>query len=149
MSYSKDEQILYQVAFKGAIELVANGIAELETDDVGAEVIALTDALYEPLAAKTGIGGTGKAKSSSRSKGSSKPSRRRGSSGRSSSGGGDFKYASDKQAAFIEKLLDEKAHDVEFDDDGFVWDGDDVDYTKVPSGITQEVIEYLLAFDDA
>ena len=143
---TKDQQILYQVAFKGAIALVANGIAELETEDIGAELISLTDALYEPLNDKLGYGGSGK---SSAKKSSSKPSRKRGSRGKPFGGGGNYKYASDKQADFIIKLLDEKAHDVEFDDDGFTWDGDDVDFEKIPSGITQEVIEYLLAFDDA
>ena len=46
---AKNKQITYQVAWKGAVELVANGIVELTTDDVGAEVKELADALSAPL----------------------------------------------------------------------------------------------------
>lgn len=148
---NKDQQILYQVAFKGAVELVANGVAEPETEDIAGELIGLTDILYEGLSAKTGIaGGSGKGKSSG-SKKPSRTSRGRGSSGPFSGGGGNFKYASDAQHGLIEKLLDEKAHDVEvdWDDSTFEWDGDDIPFGKVPSGKTQEIIGYLIALDDA
>lgn len=46
---AKDKQIAYQVAWKAAIELVAHGIVELSTEDVGAEVKETADILYAPL----------------------------------------------------------------------------------------------------
>ena len=57
----KNDAILYQVSFKGAIDIVAAG--EVETDDVLGEVFALTDAFYEGLKTKIGTvtesGGSG------------------------------------------------------------------------------------------
>lgn len=46
---AKSKQIAYQVAWKAAIDLIANGIVELTTEDVGAEVKELADVLYGPL----------------------------------------------------------------------------------------------------
>lgn len=143
---NKDQQIAWQVAFKGAIELVANGVAEPETEDIAAEIASLADSLYEQAQERLGGaatgGGSGKAQ---------RPSRKRSTTSRKggSYGGGDFKFASDKQAAFVERLLDEKAHDVEYEESSFVWDGADVSFDAIPAGKTQEIIEYLLAFDDA
>lgn len=143
---NKDQQIAWQVAFKGAIELVCAGVAEPETADIAPEIAGLADALYEEAQARLGgaASDAGKAKSRPASKKRSGTSRKGGFSG----GGGNFKYASEKQAALIMKLLDEKAHDVEYSDDTFEWDGDDVEFDKVPSGITQDVIGYLLSCDD-
>lgn len=143
---NKDQQIAWQVSFKGAIELVANGIAVPDTDDIAAEIASLADALYEQASERLGISASsGKAQRPSR-----KPSRTstKSSSGRSQ-GGGNYKYASEKQADLIVKLLDEKAHDIEYEESSFVWDGNDIEYDKVPSNITQDVIGFLLAQDDA
>ncbi len=57
---TKSNQISYQVAFKGAIDLISTGRVELTSDDVGAEVIGLTDMLFSPLAARlNGFQGAG------------------------------------------------------------------------------------------
>ena len=144
---NKDQTIQFMVAFKGAIDLVSHGIAEPETEDIAAEIASLADALNAQIGERTGgtVSGGGGGKAQRPSKKPSKPSRKGGFSG----GGGDFKYASEKQAAFVERLLDEKAHDIEYEESSFVWDGEDVDLDSIPAGKTQEIIEYLLAFDDA
>ena len=144
---NKDKSIAYQVAFKAAVELTAGGVLEPETDDVAAEIVGFADALFDQLWSRIGDEG----KSSTRSGGRSGTSKKRASSSSksSSSGGGSkFKYASEKQAAFIERLLDQKAHDVEYDEDGFVWNGDEISYDEIPSKYTQEIIEYLREFDN-
>lgn len=143
---NKDQQIAWQVSFKGAIELVANGIAVPDTDDIAAEIASLADALYEQASERLGISASsGKATPTKRST----PSRKGGFGGKRSGGGGNYKYASEKQADLIVKLLDEKAHDIEYEESSFVWDGNDIEYDKVPSNITQDVIGFLLAQDDA
>lgn len=144
---NKDATIQYMVAFKGAIDLVANGVAEPETEDIAAEIASLADALNSQLDERTGSsagGGGGKARRPSK-----KPAKTSRKGGFGGGGGGNYKFASDKQADFVVRLLDEKAHDIEYGEDSFVWDGDDVGFLEIPSNITQEVIEYLLAFDDA
>ena len=141
---NKDQQIAYQVAFKGAIELTAHGVAEPETPDIAAEIAALADLLFEQLDKRLGVSsGSGKASTSSKR---SSTSRKGGFGGRS--GGSNYKYASVKQVAFIKRLLDEKDHDVEYSPSGFDWDGTEYQYDEIPSSVTQEVIESLLACDD-
>lgn len=142
---NKDQQIAYQVSFKAAVELTSSGVAEPETDDIAAEIAALADSLYDQLSERLGDSG----KSATRSSGHSTTSKRRVSHGGGKSSGGKFKFASDKQHALIEKLLEEKAHDIEFGEDSFSWDGAEIEFGKVPSGKTQEIIGYLLDFDDA
>lgn len=86
---ARDKSILYQVAFKGAIEIVAAG--EVETDDVLGEVFALTDAFYDGLVTKIGSETKGKGggsyKKSSNSRSSSGGSKSKASNRR---GSGDF-----------------------------------------------------------
>ena len=56
---TKSNQISYQVAWKGAIDLVSSGRVELTSDDVGAEMGELADVLFAPLAVRlNGFGGT-------------------------------------------------------------------------------------------
>ncbi len=51
---TKSNQISYQVAWKGAIELISQGVkrVELTTDDIGAEVAELADMLFSQLAVR-------------------------------------------------------------------------------------------------
>lgn len=145
---NKDQQIAWQVAFKGAIELVCAGVAEPETADIAPEIAALADLLYAEAQTRLGGESSDSGKASGRAP-SRKPSRTstRSSSGRSS-GGGKFKYASERQADLIVKLLDEKDHGMEVGDSSFEYNGDTVEFDEIPSGITQDIIGYLLSCDD-
>lgn len=148
---NKDQQITYAVAFKAAIELIAAGVAELETDDIAPEIIGLTDMLYAELAAKQGLDGGGKGKASRSSKRST-TSRKAGSSGGKRTGRGSskkYEFASDGQHKLIEKLLDEKDHDLSMDEDGFNFDGTDYEWGGVPGdGTAQEIIDHLISLDN-
>lgn len=116
---SRDKSILYQVAFKGAIEIVAAG--EVETDDVLGEVFALTDAFFEGLVTKIGAETKGKGggsyKKSNNSKSYSGGSKSKASS---RSGNTDFKI----------KNPDDPATDAQYRKlRSLDWDGDE-DLTK-------------------
>lgn len=139
-----DSRILYQVAFKGVVELVSAGAVEPETNDIVAEVIELTDAFYDALVAKTG-GEEDEGKSSSRrSSGSSKrASTRDGSTRKSTSAGPKDPNAdaSPAQIKFLKKLLGE--NDIEFDRNGFDLDGVEYEFDEFTMGSIQVPIEAL------
>ena len=121
-----EQRITYSVGFKAVIDLVACGEVEFETGDIVAEVIELSDAFYEALSVRQGLGEDApKAeRSSKRTRSSSKRD-----SGRSGSTDDDkpkgFKdgsaKASDGQVKAIEGML--KANRIRFDRDGFEVDG--------------------------
>ncbi len=143
------ERIAYSVAFKGVIDLVCAEYTEFETDDVVAEVIELTDAFYDAIATKTGLGEDAPAPKASR-KSTSKRSRT--SDKRDSARGGSTKKeskgpkdpnadASPAQIGFLKKLLREDG--VSFDDDGFDLDGEEYFFDEFTMGSIQEPIESL------
>ena len=144
-----EQRISYAVAFKAVIDLVCAEYAEFETDDVVAEVIELTDAFYEAIATKTGLGDDEPAPKASR-KSSSKRSK---TSGKRDSGrGGSTKKeskgpkdpnadASLAQIGFLKKLLRED--NVSFDDEGFDLDGEEYFFDEFTMGSIQEPIEFL------
>lgn len=145
------ERITYAVAFKATVELVAAGVVEPETDDVVAEVIDLTDAFFEALAVKTGIGeeAAPKEKRSRARTSSRKPSTR--SSRRDSDRGGSTSEskgpkdpnadASPKQIGAIKNKL--KKAGIEFDDDGFDYDGEEIFFDELTMGSVQRFFDEL------
>jgi len=147
-----NETILYQVAFKGVVELVAAGTVEPETDDIVAEVIDLTDAFYEALAVKTGAGEDAAPKEKrSRTRTSSSRSSTR-SNGRDSGRGGNTDDkpkgpkdpnadASDAQVNAIKKKLD-KAN-IEYDRNGFDYDGEEIFWDELTMGSVQRFFDEL------
>ncbi len=160
---AKGKTIAYQVAFKAAVELIASGVVQLETDDIPAEVRGFADLLNEQLqAALVGVeSGTGNgptpASSPGKSPGSSPRSPRspRQASTTSPSSGGkkpgaksDFEFASDGQHKFIEKLIGEKDHEIVYTPDGFEWGDELIPWDKIPSGLTQAIIDYLKPLPD-
>ena len=163
---NKGKQIAYQVAFKAAVELIASGVVQLETDDTAAELRGFADSLNDQLqAALIEIeGGSGKATPSASSPGKSSGSSprsprspRAASSSPKSSGGkpggkarqsGDFEFASDGQCKFIEKMIGEKDHEIEYTPDGFEWGDELIPWDKIPSGYTQAIIDYLKPLND-
>ncbi len=113
--------IAYAVSYKAAVDLVANGIVELDTEDVGAEVAELADVLFEhyadrlqeetPRGGGRPKGGGSKTRSSGRSSGSN----RRGSSRSGSNSDGK---PSGKQLAYLSDLLRDRDHgyDIDYDE---------------------------------
>ena len=145
-----EERITYAVAFKATVELVAAGVVEPETDDVVAEVIDLTDAFFEALAVKTGIGeeAAPKEKRSRTRTSSRKPSTR--SSKRDSGRGGSTESkgpkdpnadASEKQIAAIKNKL--KKAGIDFDDEGFDYDGEEIFFDELTMGSVQRFFDEL------
>lgn len=141
--------IAFAVAYKGAVELVANGIVQLETEDVGAELAELADVLFEHYSERLqeetprGKGGGGRPRSSGRS--SSSSSRGSSRSGYSKGGGGDRKPSA-KQVAFLNDLARDRDHgyDVEIDgDDVNSLDGKSLeDFTgKEVSALIEELLQ--------
>lgn len=146
---TREASILYQVAFKGAIELIANGTIELETDDYGAEVFAVADVLYDGLAVKAGQEDEGKAKRTTRS--SSGGSSKRASSPRGntrSSDNGEVKLkhpdapATAPQVKKVKALL--KENDVEYDRNGFDFDGDEYEFNELTMQEASDIIQALI-----
>ena len=143
---NKNQSILYQVAFKEASALYQNRAELFETDDTVGEVIGLTDAFFEVLAARTGEGGSG----NSSSEGSRTRSSSRNSSERSSRSGSKSTTrgpknpdapASEAQLNAIEKMLNKA--DIPFDDAGFTIDGTDYDWDSFTMGNIQPVFDAL------
>ena len=159
---TKGKQIAYQVAYKAAVELIAAGVVQLETDDTGAEVAGFASALFDHLeAALLGLEGASPKASPS----ASKPGKSQGSSPRSprspraasatpksSSGNrkapGDFEFASEGQCKFIEKMIGEKAHEINYTPEGFFWNNELIEWDKIPSGYTQDIIDHLKPLND-
>lgn len=113
--------IAYAVSYKAAVDLVANGIVELDTEDVGAEVAELADVLFEhyadrlqeetPRGGGRPKGGGSKTRSSGRSSGSN----RRGSSRSGSNSDGK---PSGKQLAYLSDLARDRDHGYDIEEDG-------------------------------
>ena len=146
-----EERITYAVAFKATVELVAAGVVEPETDDVVAEVIDLTDAFFEALAVKTGIGeeaapkGTRTRTRTSGRKPSTRSSRRasdQGGSTNESKGPKDPNAdASEKQIGAIKNKL--KKAGIDFDDEGFDYDGEEIFFDELTMGTIQRFFDEL------
>ena len=160
---TKGKQIAFQVAYKAAVELISAGVVQLETEDTGAEVAGFASALFDHLEAAlltlegaspkaSGPSGSSPGKSSGTSPRSPR-SPRAASATPSSSGGprkapGDFEFASKGQCKFIEKMIGEKDHEIEYTPDGFTWGDDLIPWDKIPSGLTQDIIDYLKPLND-
>lgn len=128
----RDISILFQVAFKGAIEIVKAG--EVETDDVLGETFALADAFFDGLKTKIEAESKGKASGSSRK-----------SSGSRSSSGGSKSKASNRRGSgnstFTIKNPDDPASDAQYNKlESLGWDGDE-DLTK---GEASDLIQELM-----
>ncbi len=161
---TKGKQIAYQVAYKAAVELISAGVVQLETEDTGAEVAGFASALFDHLEAALltleGAKGNGSGppsasspgKSSATSPRSPRSPRAASATPKSSSGSrkaaGDFEFASAGQCKFIEKMIGEKDHEIEYTPDGFTWGDELVPWDKIPSGFTQDIIDYLKPLND-
>lgn len=121
---SKDYQMTMGAQINNAVRLVANGIVELETEDIGAEIAELAQVLYDAvLPQMEKAASSGEARPTRTSNGGSKRPASGGKKPASKSGSkpsygkmeGDITAP---QAKLIRKLLEEKDHDnpVEFDD---------------------------------
>lgn len=141
---TREESILYQVAFKGAIELVANGIIELETDDFGAEVFAVADVFYDGLTVKAGQEDSGKP--TKKSFGSSKS---KGSTQRGNTNDGPITIkepnapASDAQLRKIKSEL--KKADIRYNRNGFELDGNEFEFDELSKQEASDIIEELMS----
>ncbi len=149
---TKGRQIAYQVAFKGAIELVSSGVAQPETDDLAAEITGLATALYDQLEGKLdALGGevaTPNVNVASSGSTPGRPTATKQPSPRSTqqgSGTTQYEFASSRQGDFVQKLLGEKEHEIPYDADGFEWGGNSILWDKIPSGQTQAIIDFLMA----
>jgi hypothetical protein len=137
-----DGRILYQVAFKGVIDLVAAGEVEFETSDIVLETIELTDAFYEALATKTGGGSEGKSSSRRSSSSKKSASTRGGNTSRKSTGPKDPDAdATPAQIKFLKKLLDD--NNIDYDRNGFDLDDVEYDFNDFTMGSIQTPIEAL------
>ena len=161
---TKGKQIAYQVAYKAAVELIGAGVVQLETDDTGAEVAGFASALFDHLEAAlvqlegaspkaSGPSGSSPGKSSGSSPRSPRSPRAASSSPKPSGNAprkaaGDFEFASAGQCKFIEKMIGEKDHAIEYTPDGFTWGEELIPWDKIPSGYTQEIIDYLKPLND-
>lgn len=117
---SRDYQMTMGASINNAVKLVANGIVELETDDIGAEIAELAQLLFDAVlpqmekAAGKSDGGSSRP-SGRKSSGGSKT---RGSSGGKSRGKSGGKMEGDITPAQLRKLrelLDERDHDLDID----------------------------------
>lgn len=116
----KTKNIGYSVAYNNAVALIAGGVVELDTEDIGAEIADLADVLYEHLEQRldqeAAPGGRGKAGGgTTRSSGRSSGSKGRGSTRRGSSGGGK---PSGKQLAYLIDLARDRDHGYDIEEDG-------------------------------
>ncbi len=164
---TKGKQIAYQVAYKAAVELISAGVVQLETEDTGAEVAGFASALFDHLEAALvtleGAKGNGSGppsasnpgKSSGSSPRSPRSPRAASSTPKSKPGGStnarqgsDFEFASVGQCKFIEKMIGEKDHELEYTPDGFTWGDELIPWEKIPSGYTQAIIDYLKPLND-
>lgn len=106
-------------SINNAVKLVANGIVELETDDIGAEIAELAQLLYDailPQMSKAADSAGGSSRPSGRK--SSGGSKTRGSSGGKSRGKSGGKMEGDITPAQLRKLrelLDERDHELDID----------------------------------
>ena len=143
-----EQRITYSVGFKAVIELVAAGKVEFETADVVAEVIELSDAFYEALAVRQGLGETAAAPLAP----TSTPSASRFSTPTASPASGSTKKpaskpkdpnaaASPAQIGFLKKLIGEK--NVPSDANGFELDGVVYEFDNFTMGSIQTPIEAL------
>lgn len=131
--------------FKEAVQLVAAGIVELETDDIGAEITELALVLFDARIGemeKVAKKGGDDERPTKRSSGGS---RKRGSSSKRSSGGSGKPFKNlegditDPQARKLKALLEDKDHDL------------DLSFREVDRLTKQEAsdyIEQLLEADD-
>lgn len=144
----RDISILTQVAFKAAVDVF---VAELtETEDFTGEVQALTQAGFEILITEikknqeANGGGSGNS-SSRRTKKSGSGSKKRASksSGKSKQTGPKDPNAdiSDAQRKLLKRLLGEA--EIEYDDESFEWDGDDIFFDDLTMGTIQEYFDEL------
>ena len=144
---TREESILYQVAFKGAIELVANGVIELETDDYGAEVFAVADVLYDGLAVKAGQEDGGKAKPSRSSSGGSRKPVSRPSGNTRSSDNGEVKLKNPNAPATAPQIKKVKAllkeNDIDSDRTGFDYDGNGYEFNEMTMQEASDIIQEL------
>ena len=140
-----EQRITYSVGFKAVIELVAAGKVAFETSDVVAEVIELSDAFYEALAVRQGLGETAAAPSPTTptagrfatSKPAASPS-----TGSTSKGPKDPNAAaSPAQVGFLKKLVRE--NNIPSDDAGCEVDGITYNYADFTMGSIQVPIEAL------
>lgn len=163
---TKGKQIAYQVAYKAAVELISAGVVQLETEDTGAEVAGFASALFDhleaalltlegaspkasPSASKPGNGSATSPRSPrSPRAASATPKSKPGSSGGPRKAAGDFEFASAGQCKFIEKMIGEKDHAIEYSPDGFEWGEEVIPWDKIPSGLTQDIIDYLKPLND-
>lgn len=140
---SRDYQMTMGAQINNAVKLVVEGIVELETDDIGAEIAELAQVLYDAVipqmkeAAKI----AGDTPSPRRSSGGSS---RRGSGSKRSGGksGGQFKNlkgeASEPQIRKIRGLLNDRDHDEDID-----WD----EVSDLSKQEASDMIERLLNAD--
>ena len=108
------KNIAYAVTFKAAVDLVASGVVELETEDIGAELIGLTDVIFDQYITRLDDEGSRKAgpkpakkRSTTSRKGGYSPN-----GSRPSSGG-----ASPKAVHYALDLLANKDHDLDVEAD--------------------------------
>lgn len=119
---SRDYQMTMGAAINNAVKLVVEGVVELETDDIGAEIAELAQVLYDAVIPQMEkAAGTGEARPTKRS---SNGSRSRGSSSSKSSGRSGKKYdgptklkgdSTPAQWKLIRNLLEERDHDEDID----------------------------------
>jgi len=136
MSNTLDERILYQVAFKAAVDLVTAGVAVPETDDLPAELVALTDLLYDHLS----VGITPSDDSGNQSRPTKRSATSKKSSGESKSSGPG--KATPKMRKYAVDLLSQNLTDIteyEFDDDDVQVD----DINDLTFDQAKEIIEAL------
>ena len=143
----RDISILTQVAFKAAVEVFNSG--ETETDDFTGEVQALTQAGFKVLITEVtrnideNVGGSGNSgKSSRRTKKSAGGSKKRGSksSGNTKPKDPDADI-SKAQLNLLKRLLGDA--EIEYDDESFDWDGDDIFFEDLTMGTVQEYFDEL------
>ena len=142
-----EQRITYSVAFKGVVRLVTAGIVEFETNDIVAETIELSDAFYEALSLRQGLGETAAPLAATPTAGrfSSSPTQASpatGSTKAASKGPKDPNAAaSPAQIGFLKKLIRE--NNVPADSDGFELSGTVYNYGEFTMGSIQVPIEAL------
>jgi len=125
---SRDYQMTMGASINNAVKLVAEGIIELETDDIGAEIAELAQVLYDAvLPQMVKAASTGEEADERPTKRSSSGSSKRASGSSRSSGRSGKKYDGPKkltgdstpaQWKLIRNLLEERDHDedIEWDE---------------------------------
>lgn len=140
----RDNSILFQVAFKAAIEVFVSG--NTETDDVIGEVTGLTDVFFDFLSERTGSDSPSQAAPKKKSTAGRSTTSKAAASKSKSSGSVAPKDptapATEPQVKFLKRLL--KENDVEYDADDFMWDGDWVSFGDLTKGSIQQYIDPLV-----